>query len=124
MDLTRTYYRSEKLTAPAFRLEHIYTATHEPNYMRTFLVQTAAFRIMCEQPEDEEKLISDSMRGVLAKNNEMAVDFAEAALELSKKGADPRRGSDCDWHVHEKTPKCETIPGEAWQSDGAVEDLE
>lgn len=96
MDVTRTYYRAEKMTAPAFRLEYIYTTTQEPNMMRVFLLQTAAYRILCEQPDDSGRLISDSIRSVLLKNNEMAVDFAEAAIALSKQDlADPRQGSDC-----------------------------
>lgn len=124
MDLTRIYYASEKLTAPAFRLDYIYTAIHEPNAMRKFLVQTAAYRILCEQPDEDDSgpLISDSIRGALMKNNEMAVDFAEAAIELSKSDlADPRHGDDCAWHVHEKTAKCPPYVAEAWQSDGAEE---
>ncbi|CZT17481.1 uncharacterized protein RCC_03315 [Ramularia collo-cygni] len=96
MDLIRNYYRAERMTAPAFRLEYIYTATHEPNAMKLFLLQSAAYRILCEQPDDSGHLISDSIRGTLSKNNEMAVDFAEAVIELSRNGlADPRHGSDC-----------------------------
>lgn len=96
MDLTRTYYRTDKLTAPAFRLEYIYNAIPEPNAMRVFLIQTAAFRALCEQPDEEGRVLSDSIRSALVKNNEMAVEFAEAVIELSKNDtADPRHGSDC-----------------------------
>lgn len=96
MDLTRTYYRTEDMTAPAFRLEYIYSVTHEPNALRAFLLQTAAFRALCEKPDDSGRLISDSVRGVLSKNNEMAVDFAEALIEESKNDlADPRHGPNC-----------------------------
>lgn len=122
MDLTRTYYRTEKMTAPAFRLDYIYSATQEPNAMRVFLLQTAAFRALCEQPDDSGRLISDSIRGVLAKNSDMAIEFAEALIELSKNDlADPRHGPDCAWHAHDKTAKCDPVPAEAWQGDGTLD---
>lgn len=96
MNLTRHYYHGEKMTAPAFRLEYIYTYTHEPNLMRSFLIQTAAYRALCEQTSVPGAYISDSIRGVLAKNNEMAMDFGEATVQLHKSGLqDPRTGVDC-----------------------------
>jgi hypothetical protein len=124
MDLTRDYYRVEKMTAPAFRLEYIYTYTHHPNAMRSFLIQTAAYRALCEQQTESDGLISDSIRDVLSKNNEMALDFAEAAIGLAKNNlADPRRGPACEWHSHEHSPVCVPVLAEAWQSDGASDDL-
>ncbi|SMR41642.1 unnamed protein product [Zymoseptoria tritici ST99CH_1A5] len=124
MDLTRAYYRAEKMTAPAFRLEYIYAYTTQANAMRSFLIQTAAYRAMCEQQTESDYLISDSIREVLLQNNEMAVDFAEAVVGLAKNDlADPRRGSSCAWHSHEHTPACIPAPAEAWQSDGAADDV-
>jgi hypothetical protein len=124
MDLTRGYYRVEKMTAPAFRLEYIYTYTTQSNAMRSFLIQTAAYRAMCEQQSESDYLISDTIREVLMKNNEMAVDFSEAVVGLAKNNlADPRHGSSCLWHSHEHTPSCIPVPAEAWQSDGAADDM-
>lgn len=51
MDLVRHYYREQNMTAPSYRLEYIYAYTHGANHMRTFLVSTAAFRAMEEQPK-------------------------------------------------------------------------
>lgn len=96
MDLTRHYYHNEKMTAPAFRLEYIYTYTHEPNLMRNFLISTAAYRCLVEATSVPGVYVSDSIRGVLAKNNEMTIDFAESSIQLHKTGLpDPRAGDDC-----------------------------
>jgi hypothetical protein len=96
MDQIRYYYRSEKLTAPAFRLEYIYTYTNEPNLMRSFLIDTTAFRSMCEQPSSPGVYMSNSIRDVLTKDSTMAIDFAEALVGLHKSGMhDPRHGVDC-----------------------------
>ena len=96
MDLVRHYYAIESMTAPAFRLEYIYTYTHEPNTMRSFLISTTAFRALCETPQVAGVFISDSVRTVLAQNSEIALDFVEALVTLSKNGLpDARRGADC-----------------------------
>lgn len=96
MDVTRHYYHGEKMTAPAFRLEYIYTYTHEPNLMRNFLISTAAYRALCEQASVPGVFISDSIRGVLAKNSDMSMDFADSVVRLHKAGLpDSRAGPDC-----------------------------
>ncbi|KAK3054774.1 hypothetical protein LTR09_004503 [Extremus antarcticus] len=118
MDLVRHYYSSQNMTAPAYRLEYVYHFTSTPNKMRDFLVSTAAFRAL-EDSHGPDNLahagplmhksfyqpgsyVSDSIKGVLKKNPEMAIDFIETL------------------HSHEKTQKCkEAGPQEAWQSDGA-----
>lgn len=84
------------MTAPAFRLEYIYTYTNTPNLMRAFLVSTAAYRALCEQASTPGVYLSDSIRGVLAKDNTLAVDFAETTIQLQKSHLqDPRHGFDC-----------------------------
>ena len=106
MDLVRHYYREQNLTAPGYRLEYIYTYTHSSNYMRTFLVSTAAFRALEEQSKLElasalpqmhqASHLSASIREVLAKNPAMAVDFVEELITLHRNGDhDARFGPNC-----------------------------
>lgn len=117
-DSIRHYYFLEKMTASPLRLEYIYTYTAEPNLMRKFLVETAAYRTLCEP----DAPLSGSLRGVLEKNSEMAMDFIEAVVTLHHNGLQDVRkeGNDCAWHVHAHSPPCAKVPGEAWQADGAL----
>ncbi|EOD43137.1 putative btb poz-like protein [Neofusicoccum parvum UCRNP2] len=78
MDHVRAYYRGANMTAPAYRLEYVFDSTSGPNHMRRFLVHTAAYRYLCER----EPRLSDSMRGVVEKGGDLAVDFAEALAAL------------------------------------------
>lgn len=123
------------MTAPAYRLEYVYTYTHGPNHMRHFLVSTAAFRCLEETPHPDLAVanpmlhktfyapgshVSDSIKAVLMKNSEMAIDFIEELVRLRRNGElDARHGADYEWHVHEYTPKCKAERHEPWQSDGA-----
>ena len=106
MDLVRYYYSDQNMTAPAYRLEYIYTYTHQANAMRTFLVSTAAFRALEEAPRNEVTAenpmltpgayLSGSIKDVLAKNPEMAVDFIEEVIKIHRDGElDARHGPDC-----------------------------
>ncbi|KAK0615443.1 hypothetical protein DIS24_g11801 [Lasiodiplodia hormozganensis] len=105
MDQARAYYRRSSMTAPAYRLEYVYGGTAGPNHMRRFLVSTAAYRYLCER----EPTLSESMRGVIAKGGELAVDFAEALARLHQNElADVRKGPDCAFHEHFETPACKT----------------
>ena len=138
MDTVRHYYAEQNMTAPAYRLEYIYTYTHSPNHMRSFLVSTAAFRCLEETPNPDLAAanpmlhktfyapgsnVSESVKGVLAKNPEMAIDFIEALIEAKKDGEkDVRHGADCNWHVHDSTPKCKVQRQEVWQSDGPADE--
>lgn len=109
MDLFRTYYAETGMTAPPFRLQYIFTYTAEPNPMRRFLVETAAWRSIYGGEG-----ISEAMKEVLG-DRTMAVDYMEALVKLGKdSGADPRGGGHCAWHVHERTRKCEETV-EPWQ---------
>jgi len=113
MNLVRHYYRAESMTAPAFRVEYIYNNTAGPNFMRSFLVSTAAYRALCgdENAENTGKGITDSMKDVLRKGGDVAADYAEALVDLSKNDLpDARVGDDCKWHEHTTTPKCEPAP--------------
>lgn len=124
------------MTAPAYRLEYIYTYTHEPNKMRELMVSTAAYRaledshappnlsnagpLMHQTFYASGSYVSDSIKGALFKNPEMAMDFVEALVKLHRCGEhDPRAGPDCDWHVHDQTSRCRTELAEPWQKDGA-----
>lgn len=115
MDAIRHYYASESMTATPYRLEYIYTYTHEADcLMRRFLVETAAVRCTAEG----EKSISASLRDVLLKLPELTIDFMEALIRVNVDGyEDPRHGVECVWHRHEVTGKCASEgPGEAWQA--------
>ena len=133
MDLVRHYYAEQSMTAPAYRLEYIYTYTHSPNPMRKFLVSTAAYRALEEAPRitsthpmAQEAFhapgshISESIKHVLIKNPEMATDFVEELIKLHRDGEhDARHGVDCLWHEHQQTAKCALQRVEPWQKDGA-----
>lgn len=90
MDLVRRYYASDNMTATPYRLEYIYTYTHEPDcLMRRFLVETAAVRCTYEGA------VSESMRGVLAKPD-LEMDFMDALIRVGKEEyTDARHGSRC-----------------------------
>ncbi|KAF2138505.1 uncharacterized protein K452DRAFT_290645 [Aplosporella prunicola CBS 121167] len=80
--------------------------------MRRFLVSTAAYRYLCER----EPLLSDSMRGVITKGGELAVDFAEALARLHQNELqDVRKGPDCAFHEHTETPACKVRLAEAYE---------
>jgi len=116
MDLVRYYYHNEKMTAPAFRLQYIYSNTNGACKMREFLVNTAAYRAMSD--EEERSLgISGSVKDVLKQGGDVAADYAEALCDLAKNDmVDVRKGDDCAWHVHERTPKCEPARAlEPWE---------
>lgn len=121
VNLVRWYYREESMTAPAFRVEYMYNNTKEDNYMRRFLVNTAAYRALCgdENAENTGKGITESMMNLLRKGGDVASDYAEALVYLHKNHlADPRVGDDCHWHEHETTPQCAPAPApEPWEAD-------
>lgn len=118
MDLVRAYYHHQSMTAPAFRLEYIYTMTKLPNKMRSFLVHTAAFRALCEVPPAPGVYLSESIKGVLSKNVELAVDFPEALIRLSRNDVnDPRKGDNCRWHEHSDGKFCPTTMSEPFEGD-------
>ncbi|GAM82668.1 hypothetical protein ANO11243_006500 [Dothideomycetidae sp. 11243] len=86
--------------APAFRIEYVYTFTPGPNAMRNFLITTAAYRSLCDTPPAPGQFVSDSMKTLVARGGDVAADFAEALVRLSKNGlVDVRKGSDEDFHV-------------------------
>jgi BTB/POZ domain len=112
IDLVRFYYRSANMTAPPYRLDYIYEQTSAPNNMRTFLVSTAAYRVLCEGT------VSEAMKSVVRKGGDLAIDFAELLVKLHADGlTDARRGSDCTWHVHEETSACKKKRAEAYEAD-------
>ncbi|KAL1310704.1 hypothetical protein AAFC00_000962 [Neodothiora populina] len=116
MDLVRAYYRHESMTAPAFRLEYIYTMTQLPNAMRNFLTQTAAFRVLYESPLAPGVYLSPSIKGVISKSPDLAVDFAEALVKLSRNDInDPRRGDNCKWHEHSDGKLCLPMSSEPYE---------
>ncbi|KAJ9641071.1 hypothetical protein H2201_008006 [Coniosporium apollinis] len=117
MDLVRAYYRTSNMTAPAYRLEYVYSHTAGGNVMRQFLVTTAAYRFLIEkEPGQREPRLSDAMRGVIAKGGELAVGFVEACATLHTNGLeDVRRGPDCRFHEHVETKRCKVVPSEAYQ---------
>lgn len=116
IDLCRSYYRRNSMTAPAHRIEYIYTHTRGPNQMRRFLVTTAAYRCLCgEHQTVSDAGMSDSIREMLYKGGEVAVNFAEALILLHRNGlSDARRGPNCMFHVHSDRVYCETAPEEPW----------
>ncbi|KAF1354998.1 hypothetical protein BDV97DRAFT_395393 [Delphinella strobiligena] len=116
MDLVRAYYRHTAMTAPAFRLEYIYTMTSLPNKMRSFLTQTAAYRAICESPPAPGVYLSESIQGVVRKSADLAVDLAEALIKLSRNDAtDPRKGEDCQWHDHSDGKICKPTATEPFE---------
>lgn len=112
LDLVRHYYASQNMTAPAYRLEYIYRYTHGDNMMRRFMIDTAAFRAIEEAPRQEITAqnpmlhktfyapgshVSESIKSVIAKNPEIAVDFVETLVRLHcNNDKDARHGLDCD----------------------------
>lgn len=40
--------------------------------------------------------VSESLKGVIAKNPEIACDFVEALVKFHRNDKDPRHGLDCD----------------------------
>lgn len=114
MDLVRRYYHTEQMTAPAFRLEYIYTNTDAPCPMREFLVRTAAYRALSET----EKGLTDSVKGAIRGGGDLAIDFVGALLEeVKSERVDARKGDNCRWHEHEVTPRCSISGGfEAYEN--------
>lgn len=116
MDLIREYYAAEDMTSPPFRLEYIYEHTMAPDIMRDFLVRTAAYRAFIDVEDGKQS--SDSMKGVLRKEGDVAPDFVQALLYLIKSDReDARRGDPCRWHEHTTTPKCPPFVGfQPWET--------
>jgi len=118
MDLCRAYYRHQSMTAPAYRIEYIYTYTSTPNHMRNFLITTAAYRCICEAPASPDVFMSDSMKGLIAQGGDVAVDFAQSLIKLSKNGIiDVRRGADCTFHEHSDGKFCEPVTIEPYMNE-------
>ncbi|OJD31692.1 btb poz-like protein [Diplodia corticola] len=112
MDQVRAYYRRANMTAAPYRLEYVYEGTPGPNHMRRFLISTAAYRYLCER----EPKLSDSMRGVVAKGGDLAIDFAEALACLHQNElVDVRKGLDCAFHDHVETPACKARVPEPYE---------
>lgn len=85
--------------------------------MRNFLTTTAAYRLLCEAPSDPDNFLTDSMKGVIKKSNDFAVDFAEALIKLSKNGlVDVRKGPSCIFHVHSDGKTCDEGALEPYQN--------
>ena len=131
MDLVRHYYHAERMTAPPFRLEYIYSSTSSPNPMREFLVTTAAYRVLSKGLPESENVgytfkqtepVSDSLHSVLRGGGDVAPDFVDKLVFLTKHDMDdPRKGNDCQWHEHTEgefgTVKCRAWEGfEAYES--------
>jgi len=113
MDVVRAYYRTANMTAPAYRLDYIYDNTDGPCQMRRFLVTTAAYRVLCER----DPKMSESMKGVVAKGGDRAVDFAEALVRLHSDGlVDVRRSVDCTFHEHRESKPCKARMLEPYQN--------
>ena len=118
MDLCRAYYRQHNMTAPVYRIEYIYTFTDTPNYMRKFLITTAAYRYLCDPPIAPGTHLPDTMRTILVKRGDVAVDFAEALINLNKNGLeDVRKGPNCAFHEHADGMFCPEAANEPWQSN-------
>ncbi|THW12780.1 hypothetical protein D6D24_06402 [Aureobasidium pullulans] len=107
IDLVRSYYHINNMTAPTFRIEYMYAATKSPNYMRKFLAETAAFRALCGEAAAKGVYLSDSMKDLLQKGGDFPTDFAQSLIKLAKEDfPDPRKGSKCDWHEHADGLRC------------------
>lgn len=118
MDLVRAYYRMHSMTAPAYRIEYIYSYTSVPNHMRNFLITTAAYRCLCEAPIAPGVHVSDSLKALLSKGGDVPVDFSEAVIKLSKNGiVDVRRNSNCTFHEHSDGRFCETATLEPYMME-------
>jgi len=117
MDLCRAYYRLGNMTAPAYRIEYIYTFTKTPNHMRNFLITTAAYRALCEAPVGPGEHLSDSMKELIGKGGDVSLDFAEALIKLNKNGiVDVRRGSNCTFHEHSDGKYCQALGMEPYEN--------
>jgi len=102
MDLIRNYYIKLGLTSPPYRLEYVYAHTIGPDLMRDFLISSAAWRAVNEPP------LSDSMKEVIFKGSDLAVDFAEALVKHARDPyLDVRQLKKCEYHVHTVTPPCD-----------------
>ena len=103
------------MTAPAYRLEYIYTLTATPNVMRDFLVSTAAFRCLCGEAPAPGQYLSDSVLALFRRGGDLAADLGSALVRNARDGlVDARRGSDEVWHVGEAPVKELREP---WESD-------
>ncbi|KAK3080634.1 hypothetical protein LTS18_014591 [Coniosporium uncinatum] len=72
-----------------------------PNAMQRFLVSTTAYRILCESK------ISDSMREIVARGGQLAVDLVGEIVRLHKDEVrDVRRSADCEFHIHDRGERC------------------
>lgn len=79
--------------------------------MRDFLVKTAAYRVLCEGQ------IGDAVKPMIEKGGHLAIDFAEALVEMRGDNlVDPRKGSDCAWHDHTDTQACRRVNAEAYEA--------
>jgi len=108
MDLVRHYYRTSDMTSPPYRLEYIYGHTSGTNNMRTFLIRTAAYRMMYEGN------VSDAMKHIIRKGGDLAADLVETMMKFHMDGlTDAREGSDCAWHDHLETPMCKSVVRES-----------
>ncbi|EMC92479.1 hypothetical protein BAUCODRAFT_126461 [Baudoinia panamericana UAMH 10762] len=114
MDHIRAYYASADMSASPYRLEYIYAYTSQPNLMRTFLVETAAWRVLNEGSSTtpsgatgelgERGGVSPALFEVLEKGGrELREDFVRALVKFGRdegqEAEDPRRGLRRDWHV-------------------------
>lgn len=101
IDQVRKYYRARDMTAPPFRLDFIFKNTTGPCSMRTFLIATAAYRLL------KEGHLSQVMTDLVQAGGELPSCLMEMILRLNKGGIwDPRSGPDCVWHEHKITSPC------------------
>lgn len=107
MDMVRGYYRREQMTAPAFRLEFMYTSQYPNTQMYFFLVATAAYRALSEGK------LSAAMETMFDYNhNWLSHDYIHALIKLHHDGMpDPRKGNDCEWHEHKNSEQCAAWEG-------------
>ena len=90
--------------------------TKTPNLMRNFLVQTAAYRALCESPPAKGVYLSESIKGVVRKSADLAIDFPEALIKLSRNDVtDPRKGDTCTWHEHSDGKVCKAMSTEPYE---------
>ncbi|KAI9653914.1 MAG: hypothetical protein M1831_005599 [Alyxoria varia] len=126
IDLVRAYYRGQNMTAPAFRIEYVYSHVdgRQGIKLRKFLVGTAVYRAIVEAAGSAKTwTLNDPMRKVVAGGGDLAADFAEAAVKLAggEEGpVDVRRFGEDDctvWHEHERTRVCKKGPAsEPWEA--------
>lgn len=117
IDLVRAYYHNNNMTAPAFRLEYIYTFTEFPNPMRNFLTESAAYRALCGDGVAKGIYLSDSIKELLHKGGDFAVDFPNALIKLTKNEfPDPRKGPKDHWHEHANAKEGEAEDMEPYMS--------